>query len=149
MFLTQQAQCLLARPFLFLRKVAIPSNRVNVSYPASRIREAAREALLVAIPSNRVNVSYLADSGVFNKKQIEACRNPLKSGQCFLRILQGFKSFDWSLRRRNPLKSGQCFLHNLCGTARKGILQGFKSQSPQIGSMFLTWKDFSYFEKTT
>ena len=36
----------------------------------------------VAIPSNRVNVSY--SNFCFSKAQVEGCRNPLKSGQCFL-----------------------------------------------------------------
>ena len=44
-------------------------------------------SLFVAIPSNRVNVSY-ADAGAFSAKQMKLLsRNPLKSGQCFLRSL--------------------------------------------------------------
>ena len=39
----------------------------------------------VAIPSNRVNVSYLTGT---RKRQRSFCRNPLKSGQCFLRVLR-------------------------------------------------------------
>ena len=38
---------------------------------------------------------------------------------------------------RNPLKSGQCFLH---GPADEGYVSLAGSQSPQIGSMFLTIK---------
>ena len=37
----------------------------------------------VAIPSNRVNVSYLI-LGRVNGNKIFCRRNPLKSGQCFL-----------------------------------------------------------------
>jgi len=38
------------------REVAIPSNRVNVSYEA--VSEVLDQSGVVAIPSNRVNVSY-------------------------------------------------------------------------------------------
>ena len=62
-------------------------------------------------------------------------RNPLKSGQCFL---QKSKSSFRSILSpcRNPLKSGQCFLQAVSEVLdESGISQ---SQSPQIGSMFLT-----------
>ena len=62
--------------------VAIPSNRVNVSYLLSRF--ALERTYYVAIPSNRVNVSY-KDIGKVRFKP-NRCRNPLKSGQCFLRV---------------------------------------------------------------
>ena len=39
---------------------------------------------------------------------------------------------------RNPLKSGQCFLHGIEDFI--GIMESGMSQSPQIGSMFLTHK---------
>ena len=114
--------------------VAIPSNRVNVSYKtkfsASRISllpsesqspqigsmfltHAAEaeggELVYVAIPSNRVNVSYLL---TLRRHLIgaERGRNPLKSGQCFLRFVIVFWLLSWIVCR-NPLKSGQCFLH--------------------------------------
>ena len=68
-----------------------------------------------------------------------ASRNPLKSGQCFLLInimRRGFKNYEDFLGR-NPLKSGQCFLPcPKCGSECSRIYK--KSQSPQIGSMFLT-----------
>ena len=67
----------------------------------------------VAIPSNRVNVSY----------------------QCLGRIMQ------WCLgaqARRNLLKSGQCFLPGEVKVTKKDDVLVFRSQSPQIGSMFLT-----------
>ena len=65
----------------------------------------------VAIPSNRVNVSYtqlkkMVDAGVFTS--------------------------------RNPLKSGQCFLHVDNMVIRFSGYGVERSQSPQIGSMFLT-----------
>ena len=62
----------------------------------------------VAIPSNRVNVSYteLIESLLYGN---EECRNPLKSGQCFLRK-RFFQRLDLVGTGRNPLKSGQCFL---------------------------------------
>ena len=86
--------------------VAIPSNRVNVSYLVYSQKPGAGSPL-VAIPSNRVNVSYLYQ---FLKYQLQVSRNPLKSGQCFL---LGAKSI--------------LLIHNHP-----------RSQSPQIGSMFLT-----------
>ena len=117
----------------------------------------------VAIPSNRVNVSYLLASTLANCPQAtssqspqigsmfltvqeretralgeSAGRNPLKSGQCFLREVKNGQNYTvWNLWGRNPLKSGQCFLR-----FGRRIGQWFrdipKSQSPQIGSMFLT-----------
>ena len=61
----------------------------------------------VAIPSNRVNVSY--DCDMERKKECQKRgRNPLKSGQCFLLPVQ--KSYSVHTLSRNPLKSGQCFL---------------------------------------
>ena len=88
---------------------------------------------------------------------IPSGRNPLKSGQCFLRKAE-IKVADFK-ERRNPLKSGQCFLPgsflgNLLSIPRRNPLksgqcflpptgmmtQGWNalSQSPQIGSMFPT-----------
>ena len=42
----------------------------------------------------------------------DASRNPLKSGQCFLRLLspEGVEEVVATFPGRNPLKSGQCFL---------------------------------------
>ena len=62
-------------------------------------------------------------------------RNPLKSGQCFLpgSITPAF--FCSCVTCRNPLKSGQCFLPNWI---RRRKNKKNTSQSPQIGSMFLT-----------
>ena len=37
-----------------------------------------------------------------------SCRNPLKSGQCFLQPITEKKEAEQA--GRNPLKSGQCFL---------------------------------------
>ena len=68
------------------------------------------------------------------------CRNPLKSGQCFLPVwLRRKKNND--LVRRNPLKSGQCFL--LIQKLRDSYSGYKKSQSPQIGSMFPTLQSLS------
>ena len=92
--------------------VAIPSNRVNVSYHFWELRreveinavsqspqigsmfltynqnfiELVEEVREVAIPSNRVNVSYIENKGK-KIKALKVCRNPLKSGQCFLQHL--------------------------------------------------------------
>ena len=62
--------------------VAIPSNRVNVSYELKNIK-INEDGVFVAIPSNRVNVSY-AILKMLKMKPKTPGRNPLKSGQCFL-----------------------------------------------------------------
>ena len=67
----------------------------------------ASKRIIVAIPSNRVNVSYVYL--ILTTKTLLSCRNPLKSGQCFLPVSEVLDE--------------------------SGISQ---SQSPQIGSMFLT-----------
>ena len=43
-------------------------------------------AYYVAIPSNRVNVSYVSDKYPWGDGFAYLCRNPLKSGQCFLQL---------------------------------------------------------------
>ena len=68
------------------------------------------ELACVAIPSNRVNVSYLDKILSGDQAQAES-RNPLKSGQCFLQRESVSKNID-KLESRNPLKSGQCFLQH-------------------------------------
>ena len=62
-------------------------------------------------------------------------RNPLKSGQCFLHSLYS-KPANRLVQSRNPLKSGQCFLRKDKRVWK--LLDIAVSQSPQIGSMFLT-----------
>ena len=42
-----------------------------------------QELTKVAIPSNRVNVSYI-EQLIEQEKNLAKGRNPLKSGQCFL-----------------------------------------------------------------
>ena len=66
----------------------------------------------VAIPSNRVNVSYTK--------------------------MVAIPMLFMHAKRRNPLKSGQCFL--LIQEQKEKVAKIAKalSQSPQIGSMFLT-----------
>ena len=64
-------------------------------------------------------------------------RNPLKSGQCFLRLEKAkIEARKKGYSGRNPLKSGQCFLQTF--TVLRIKEPEAKSQSPQIGSMFLT-----------
>ena len=92
---------------------------------------------LVAIPSNRVNVSYAESKGLHGW-QCVLSQSP-QIGSMFLTEFWeeiGYR-FPKNLRR-NPLKSGQCFLR--VGTVGVGIrgVCGILSQSPQIGSMFLT-----------
>ena len=79
--------------------------------------EAAKQRELnniVAIPSSRVNVSYYEKRVVKLEATVKESRNPLKSGQCFLRGYGGIKNF---------------------------LLLKLGSQSPQVGSMFPTLKE--------
>ena len=64
---------------------------------------------VVAIPSNRVNVSY-SFRGIRNADYVRFSRNPLKSGQCFLLVVEWGIMGKGGWKCRNPLKSGQCFL---------------------------------------
>ena len=64
-----------------------------------------------------------------------AGRNPLKSGQGFLLTRTGGHQ-DSPRLRRNPLKSGQGFL--LVESFQEAEELASESQSPQIGSRFLT-----------
>ena len=66
-------------------------------------------------------------------------RNPLKSGQCFLRQKGASQKGPTRFSGRNPLKSGQCFLHVDVGKEMDLNLVQYGSQSPQIGSMFPTY----------
>ena len=91
---------------------------------------------LVAIPSNRVNVSYWVYHLAKKKAMITMRRNPLKSGQCFL--LKQFYDISQNdpVFRRNPLKSGQCFLHLVL--VRLGYHGRRKSRNPlKSGQCFL------------
>ena len=132
MFLTNQIIVLTTRN---LHGVAIPSNRVNVSYVIAHQKKSRNGKLSqspqigsmfltwqietlkrllktkeVAIPSNRVNVSYakanpaLAMGTVSQSPQI---------GSMFLTGDINEKGGPGSRKSRNPLKSGQCFLQ-LC-----------------------------------
>ena len=64
----------------------------------------------VAIPSNRVNVSYTEEYDEDELWELQG-RNPLKSGQCFLQGTGTVYVMCPECLGRNPLKSGQCFLH--------------------------------------
>ena len=145
-------------------KVAIPSNRVNVSYGRPKhpkfilnmtlsqspqigsmfltYKKLAKTQLkkkYVAIPSNRVNVSYFCfPMEWWHRNILEFSRNPLKSGQCFLHLYEILEEDSKRLglvaipsNRVNVSYSRGWKVW--CG----GILA---SQSPQIGSMFLTQK---------
>ena len=89
------------------------SPQIGSMFLTSKAIGKLEKELKVAIPSNRANVSYGKVSFKENKSYDAVwCRNPLKSGQCFL-----------------PKKTQDLIL---C------FFEGKKSQSPQIGSMFLT-----------
>ena len=69
------------RPLARLRRNPLKSGQCFL-----RIRRRVEDYLRknhVAIPSNRVNVSYLF-SKLVELMQVQLSRNPLKSGQCFL-----------------------------------------------------------------
>jgi len=129
-----------------------------------RKREKGSFSKVVAIPSNRVNVSHLLSSLQFPYTSFCLCRNPLESGQCFslkksrikprnaLKLFVAIPSNRVNVSHylyangkgikgyfcRNPLESGQCF--SLTGLLRRMLRKKMKttSQSPRIGSMFLT-----------
>ena len=122
----------------------------------------------VAIPSNRVNVSYMEvtfDTEI-KGSGTNSSRNPLKSGQCFLPP-KGYRNLDdvYVCRSQSP-QIGSMFLTDItlpwgraCGLKvaipsnrvnvsyeivnleRNVNKRGGWSQSPQIGSMFLTTKN--------
>ena len=94
----------------------------------------------VAIPSNRVNVSY----GAWRRRcrswwRRGQSRNPLKSGQCFLPCERPCKA--WVHQRMHvAIPSNRVNVSYSGFFILKGGLKCFASQSPQIGSMFLTRK---------
>ena len=91
--------------------------------------------LHVAIPSNRVNVSYVLFIILKKKSEKYKGRNPLKSGQCFLL----FSMLRMAGRRaricRNPLKSGQCFL--LSGAKKPCFIREVGRNPLKSGQCFL------------
>ena len=78
---------------------------------------------------------FLLSATMLWRLRVRVSRNPLKSGQCFLQNITCLNGIV-VLTGRNPLKSGQCFLQILL--TGKVSPRPFQSQSPQIGSMFLT-----------
>ena len=46
----------------------------------------------------------------FDIEVYDPSRNPLKSGQCFLRLFRVANIYGKKASCRNPLESGQCFL---------------------------------------
>ena len=61
-------------------------------------------------------------------------------GSMFLTRTRRCKYEDKGRMGRNPLKSGQCFLPSQKRQGHMALKQSLTSQSPQIGSMFLTNK---------
>ena len=129
------------------------SPRIGSMFPTRTNRIQTKQCinLKVAIPSNRVNVSYIMEftkSGLKTLKNSPG-RNPLESGQCFLHQktvnLQKREKPQWKSQSprigsmfptpkcgkrtesgpvnwsRNPLESGQCFLQgNSFGCSTNG-----------------------------
>ena len=67
----------------------------------------ATSAAQVAIPSNRVNVSYVEGRTTADDEVLAGSQSP-HIGSMFLTM--GSELWQGVLPRRNPLKSGQCFL---------------------------------------
>ena len=92
----------------------------------------------VAIPSNRVNVSYYKMEVKKWSVFWVFGRNPLKSGQCFLPIEleKDITILDFSV----AIPSNRVNVSYLPSPGRPSAigLQHLLSQSPQIGSMFPT-----------
>ena len=142
----KSGQCFL--PINWLRRrwchenVAIPSNRVNVSYEEAPATPPYKSYVSkVAIPSNRVNVSYfLHKERIRHKKFWPSSQSP-QIGSMFLTLFWRKEVIKkWSFGGRNPLKSGQCFLPQSQLYSDMVEKEKGTSQSPQIGSMFLTLK---------
>ena len=92
--------------------------------------------LWVAIPSNRVNVSYLDLNTIpYENTHTGSCRNPLKSGQCFL-LSALLKCAEWGLLVAIP--SNRVNVSYTAIQLAHPLSVQTVSQSPQIGSMFLT-----------
>ena len=93
----------------------------------------------VAIPSNRVNVSYWELQEEVAER-IRDSRNPLKSGQCFLRGLTIWENLETKSMSRNPLKSGQCFLHLTVTVKGYGVERGRNPlKSGQCSLLSIVW----------
>ena len=139
--------------------VAIPSNRVNVSYikgdeNANSVRNLSQSPQIGSMFPTKMCTDR------WKVRPIKS-RNPLKSGQCFLQSGKKKKRIISFGAGRNPLKSGQCFLPLMAKVKDQNIpgdvaipsnrvnvsyIKGDEnansvrnlSQSPQIGSMFPT-----------
>ena len=59
-------------------------------------------AILVAIPSNRVNVSYKIKEKLSSIGKVSFSRNPLKSGQCFLHLTKSDLKFLSPTQSQSP-----------------------------------------------
>ena len=72
-----------------------------------------------------------------NKKELKELSQSPQIGSMFLTSFILGRTDKCSDISRNPLKSGQCFLRSTLDLINNDNLQAM-SQSPQIGSMFLT-----------
>ena len=125
--------------WLLWSSVAIPSNRVNVSYSLTGIKKGLSSSWS---QSPQIGSMFLTLKEMLNYGgRISVCRNPLKSGQCFLQTRQaGFIMHCLKVGSQSP-QIGSMFLTLL---AWKNWKKARESQSPQIGSMFLTAPIFFY-----
>ena len=119
-----------------LGRVAIPSNRVNVSYsfPLARLfclNEGVSQ-------SPQIGSMFLTlKKGKEEGSKMKIGRNPLKSGQCFLLCICLLKTnWSWSV----AIPSNRVNVSYVCAWCKRVIGEKRGSQSPQIGSMFLTEK---------
>ena len=100
-----------------------------------------KKAAQVAIPSNRVNVSYLwATPSARQQRHALWRRNPRKSGQCFL-LTQDDLAGLGQVRKRVAIPSNRVNVSYFVIVVfdKKDNVIACGSQSPQIGSMFLTF----------
>jgi len=127
-----------------LSGVAIPSNRVNVSYMHMHRRGNQRMASQVAIPSNRVNVSYirLTSYNLHGAWPLVAIPSNRVNVSYFSTIRTDRLYFRLSLSQSPQI--GSMFLTPSARTKKDGHVWCYASQSPQIGSMFLTAPIFFY-----
>ena len=93
---------------------------------------------VVAIPSNRVNVSYLCLPWSTLPLTVNKSQSPQIGSMFPTRVLNSKNPLiqEWG---RNPLKSGQCFLQLPLIVEEFLKFKQSESQSPQIGSMFPTF----------
>ncbi len=153
----------------FILYVSIPSNRVNVSYSRGESHRAVVLRRGVSIPSNRVNVSYFLTDMTLTHclKTWKRSQSP-QIGSMFLTYEKETKNTIRYTEASQSPRIGSMFLtrqltwvrlsaeplqvaipSNRVNVSYEEVMQSWLlsvlgSQSPQIGSMFLTWKIYCF-----